>query len=67
MINATAMHDRWQIFLVALAASFGLALLGTGGVDWQAMLDACQRLMASMGMQITPEQMRSMMTGCMGQ
>ena len=55
-----------------LGAAVALALLGTGtalatsGSDWAAMLEACQRAMAAMGIHTSAEQMRSMMAGCIG-
>lgn len=72
MLEATAFPTRQRTFPLALALGLGVALLGVGtalaatGGDWQAMLEACQQAMAAMGIQVTPEQMRALMAGCMG-
>lgn len=68
-------QNRRPVLSFTFVGALGLALLGAGsalahgGVDWQAMLEACQRAMAAMSLPLSPEQlqaMRSMVAGCAG-
>ena len=71
-MDMTLVRDQRRVRLLALAGGLALAalaaapVLAAGGVDWQAMLEACQRMMASVGIHVSPEQLRSMLTGCTG-
>lgn len=72
MISASALPTRPSVRPLALVGGLGVALLGlstavaAAGGDWQAMLAACHQMMAAMGIQLSPEQLRPMMAGCMG-
>ena len=72
-MDMTLMRDQWRVRFLALAGGLMLAALAAapalaaGGVDWQAMLEACQRMMASVGIHVSPDQLRAMLSGCTGQ
>ncbi len=71
MLGIAARREQRRPALFALAGGLGLTLLATGGAlasggDLQAMVDICQRMLAAAGVELSGEQIRSMMGACMG-